>query len=154
MRVFYFVHDEGGQDASDGVDGSEDVDDKLVIVFHVRRVDFQQVIVFSRDVVAFGHLGNVPDDGDEFLRHFPVHLLELHRAEYDEAQVEFVRIQDGDVFPDETAPFQAFEPFENGRGGKVDPGGQFLRGQAGILLEVPQDVEVDGIEYDVVHGTE
>ena len=122
MRVFYFIHDERGKDASDGVDGAEDVDDKLVVVFHVRRVDFQQIIVLSRDIVALRYLGDVPDDGNEFLRHFPVHLLQFDGTEHHESQVQFLRIQDGDVFSDETAALQSLEPFENGRGGQVDPG--------------------------------
>ena len=152
MRVFYFVHHEGGKDAADGVDGAEDVDDELVVVFHVRSVDFQEIIVLAGDVVALGDLRNVLDHGNEGLRRFPAHLLEFDRAEDDEAQVQFLRVQDGDVLLDEAAAFQALEPFEDGRGGKVYAGGELLGGQAGVLLQGAEDVQVGGVEEDVVHG--
>ena len=46
-------------------DGAQHVQQKLLVVFHVRGVDFQQIVVAARDVVALGHFGYVADDGRE-----------------------------------------------------------------------------------------
>ena len=154
MRVFYFVHHEGRQDAADGVDGPEHVEDEFIVVLHVRCVDFEQIVVFAGDIVTLGHLRDILDDGHEFPGDFTVHLLQLHRAEDDESQMELFRVQDGDVLADHAAALQALEPLENGGGGQMDPGGQFLGGEAGVFLHAAQDVEVDGVEQEVIHGKE
>ena len=117
-------------------------------------MDLQEVVVFAGDVVAFGHLGDVADDGDEGAGDFAAHLLQLDGAEDDEAQVQFLRVEHGDVLLDEAAAFQAFEPFEDGGGGEVHAGGQLLGGQAGVFLEAAQDIQVGRVKDEIVHIVE
>ena len=82
------------------------------------------------------------------------HLLQLDGAEDDEAQVQFLRVEDGDVLLDEAAAFEALEAFEDGGGGEVHAGGQFFGGQAGVLLQAAQDVQVGGVKDEFVHIVE
>ena len=117
-------------------------------------MDLEKIVVFSGNIVAFGHLGDVLDDGDEGPGDVAVHLLQLDGAENDEAQVQFLRVQDGDVLANEAAALQPLEAFEDRGGGQVHPGGQFLGRQAGVLLQQAQDVQVGGVEENVVHGGE
>ena len=146
MGVFDFLHDEGGQDAADGVDRTQHVDDEFVVVFHVGRMDLQQVVVLAGNVVALGHLGDFLDDGNEAPGRVAAHLLEFDGAEDDKAEIQFLRIQHGDVLFDEAAALQPFQAFEDGGGGEVDAGGQLLGGQAGVLLQAAQDGQVGGVE--------
>lgn len=40
MGVLDFVHHEGGENGADGADVPKDIDDELVVVLHVGRVNF------------------------------------------------------------------------------------------------------------------
>ncbi len=61
MGVLDLVHHEGRENGADGVDVSQDIDDELIVVLHIGSLDFQEIVVFPGDVVAFRHLGDVPD---------------------------------------------------------------------------------------------
>ena len=92
-------------------------------------MDLQHVIILSGDVVALDHLRDVPDYGNEIVRHLFVHLLEFDRTKDHETHVEFLGIQDGYVFLDITSPLETFQALEYRSRCEVHLGRKFLGGK-------------------------
>ena len=147
VALFYRVHNECGLDGADRVYRAEHVYDEIVVVFHVRRVYPQQVVEFSSDVEAVGHLRDALDDFHEVVCDVPVHLLQLHAAEHGESQIQLVGIQDGDIFLYIPFLFETFHSLEDWGRGKVHFGGQLLGCDAPFLLKDPQDLQIRGIKF-------
>ena len=85
--MFQLVHYESAFERSQVLDGAEHVQHERLVVLHVRRMDFQQVVVLSRNVVALRHLGDVRDGLCKVVGDVAAEALHLHGAEYHEALV-------------------------------------------------------------------
>lgn len=111
--VLYLVHHKRALQRTQAVDGSQHIENELLIVFHVRCMNLEQVVIAARDIVAFRHLRNVADDAREFVGYLLVEPAELHAAEHHEAPVELVSIEHRDVFSDVAVALQPFEAFKD-----------------------------------------
>ena len=150
--MLYLVHGKGAFDGGHAFDAPQGVEQKLLIVLHVVGMDFQQVVEVARDVVAFSHLRHLHDALREVVGNVSVELAELHLAKHYEALVELVGIHHRDVALDEALALQSAPALEHGSGREVDLRGQFLVGQAGIVLECLQDEQVGAVEaFDYGH---
>lgn len=74
------------------------IEHKLLVVFHIGGVDFQQVVEAAADIVAFGHFRYALHNLGEFGGDVAVQLPHLDVAEHHKALVEFGGIEYGDVF--------------------------------------------------------
>ena len=111
---------------------------------------FQQIVVVARDVVALGDLGNSAHDARKFGGDVAVEAPELYAAKDDEAAVELLGVEHGDVFADIAFVVEPLEPFEYGRGREMHTCGELLGRQAGVLLQDAQDLQI-GLVVSV-HG--
>lgn len=133
--MFDFVHDEGAFHGAEAVDGTEFVEQNLLILGDVADVDLEEVVEVARDVVALGDLGDFGDATDEVEGYVVVHPGEFDTAEDYEGAVELSSIEDGDVLLDDALPLQSFQAFEDGRGGQVNGVCQLFGGELGVALE-------------------
>ena len=86
--VFDLFHDESAFQRTEHGQLAQYVENELLIVLHAGRVHFEQVVVVTRDVVAFRHFRNVEDGFAELLGHFLVDGRQLDAAKDDEALVQ------------------------------------------------------------------
>ena len=129
-------------DGAEALDGAEGIDQEVVVVLHVRRIDFQEEIEVAGDVVAFRHLGNVLDAGDKVVGYVLAHASEADAAEDYEAAPQAGRAEDRRVALDAAAGFQAAHALEDGGGREVDLEGKVLYGDASVFLK--------GLQYEDV----
>ena len=100
IRMLDLVHHEGALQGAQALDRPQYIEDELLIILHVGRMDLEQVVVVAGDVVAFRHLGDLLDHIRKRVGNLPVDPLELHITEDDEPLVELLGIQNGYVFLD------------------------------------------------------
>ena len=147
IRMLDLVHHEGALQGAQALDRPQYIEDELLIILHVGRMDLEQVVVVAGDVVAFRHLGDLLDHIRKRVGNLPVDPLELHVAEDDEPLVELLGIQNGYVFLDVALILQPFQPFEHRRGGEADTGCELFDRQSGILLKRPEDLQVGLVQF-------
>lgn len=111
------------------------IEHKLLVVFHIGGVDFQQVVEAAADIVAFGHFRYALHNLGEFGGDVAVQLPHLDVAEHHKALVEFGGVEYGDVFLDIASAFHSFQPFKHRGRRQVDLLREFLDCQAGIALQ-------------------
>ena len=125
---------------------ADDVQQELLVIFHVGSLDAEQIVETSRNVIAFSHFGHLLHHVCEGLGQFAAEPAQFYRTEYRKALVQFLGIEDGGVLLDVSQPFQPLDPLGGGRRGQVDPGCQLLVAQSGIFLQGAQDVFVPFVE--------
>ena len=72
ISVLHFRHHKRTFQRTQAIDGSQYIQNKLLIIFHIRSMDFQQVIVAARYIIALGHFGNILYDSGKLSRNVPV----------------------------------------------------------------------------------
>ena len=144
--MFDFFHDEGALDGGDIVVAADDVQQELLVVAHVGRLDAEQIVKASGDVVALGDLGDAAHQRSEGLCPFDAELAQLDAAENCEASVQLRRVKDCGVLLDVTEAFQTLHALISRSGGQMYLRSQLFIGETGVLLEGTEDVEVLGVE--------
>ncbi len=149
VSYFFFrgVEDEGALDVADGVESSEDVEDEVLVVFHVGGMDFEEVVELAGYVVAFGDLRECVYGRGEVVGYLVVDVFEFDVAEYEEAVVYFLHVEYGDIFFDYAVFFHTLDTFEYGCGGEVDLLREFFGCEMSVALECAEDHVVDFVEF-------
>ena len=146
VLIFHFGHDESAFPRVETFDGAQGVEHEVLVAVHVLSVDFEHVVEAAGDVVAFGDFGDGLYGLDESVHHLAVEFLELSVAIDDEALVELVHVEHGDVFLYEAFAFEPFHALIDGGGGEVDFGCKFFCGEPGVFLQDAHYLHVDVVE--------
>ena len=96
---------------------ADDLEEKLLVVFHVGRLDAQEIVETTRDVVALCHFGHLPHHIGECFGKFGAESSQFHTTEHRETLVEFGCVEDCGVLLDIAQSLQTFHSFECGGGG-------------------------------------
>ena len=107
--MFHLTHHKHALHRAQALYRPQLVDEELIISLHVRGMNLQQVVSGARHIVALRHLGQLLHHLHEVLGNITVHALQLHVAEHDEALVQLLRIQHGNIFLDIAIALQAFQ---------------------------------------------
>lgn len=137
IYMLHLIHHKSAFQRAQAVNGSQDIQDELLVILHVRCMYLQQVIVIARDIVTFRNFRNILYDSGKIIRYIPVQTTELYPAENDKPLVQFLSIKHGNVLFDVTLRLKPFHPLKNGSGRKMHTCRQFFRRQACILLQSP-----------------
>lgn len=144
--MFDFVHHEGALQGTKVVDVAKNVQNELLIVFHVGRMDFQQIVVTARDVVTFGDFRDAAHHTGEIFRYLAPDAAHLHTAKHNETTAKLFCIEHGHIAFDIAPLLQTLDALENGCGREIDHRRQLLGGEAGIFLQGTENFHVNGIQ--------
>ena len=114
--VFDFIHHEGALDGTQALDGAQGVDEKVIVIQHIRRVNLEEVVKISGDVVTFGHFRDVLDPVHKIVGNVFPHSSETHAAKDQETPAQLGGVQDGRIFADVALILQPVQALEDGGG--------------------------------------
>ena len=146
------IHHEGALDGAQTLDRAQHIYAEFVVILHVGRVDFQQIVELPGNIVTFRDFGDVLDALHEVVRDVLAHPAEFHAAEDEESLAQLRGVQDGGIALDDAGGFQPADPVEDRRGGKMDPLCEFLDADAAVFLEDFQELEVGLVQLMRFHG--
>ncbi len=138
--MFYLVHDEETLYGMEIRYLAEDIEDELLVAPHVGGMDFEEIVVAARDVVALGNLRDALDDTREVGSNLAVDLRHLDIAEDDEALVELLCVEDGDIFLDVARLLETFVSLKDRCRREADMRSELLHRQTGVVLQGLQDL--------------
>lgn len=144
--MLYLFHYEGALERAKHRQFAQHVKDEFLIVLHVWRMDFKQIVELARDVVALGNLGDVAHRLGKLLRHLAVYGAQLNATEHNEALVQLLGIENGYVPLYIAFVFEPLDALEHGGKTEVALGGNLLCCQLGILLQRAQNKNVLFVE--------
>ena len=67
--MFDFIHHENAFQRTQMLNGSQYVQHELLVIFHVRCMNLEQIVKAAGDVIALGYFRNSTDDLCELLRY-------------------------------------------------------------------------------------
>ena len=117
-------------------------------MIHVRHHHLELVVsVHPGDQAAFEHFGALADHFLEMLEalgRVPVHA-DQHMG--GQGQAELLTVEQGHLAGDVAVVLKLLDPSRAGRGGQADALGQFLVGNACVVLQFGQDAQVIAVEF-------
>lgn len=72
VNMLHFIHDKHTFNGAEAFNRPQYIEDELLVIFHIRGMDFQQIVEAARYVVAFGHLWDILHDTCKFPGDIPV----------------------------------------------------------------------------------
>lgn len=109
-------------------------------------MDLEQIIVVARYVVTLGYLRNILDHTYKLGGNIAIEPTEFYAAKNDKTPVQLVGVEYRDIFFYIPFAFQTLETLEDGGGGQMHAGRQFLGGKTGVLLQQAENLQVDLVE--------
>ena len=110
-------------------------------------MDFQQVIVTSRNIVALRHFRNILNDTGKLHGYIFIHPAQFDIAEYHKSLIQFIGIQHSNVLLDVSFPLQPFQPLKHRSRRQADLCRQLFSGQPGILLQSTENLQIHFIQF-------
>lgn len=62
VNMLHFIHDKHAFNGAEAFNCPQYIEDELLVIFHIRGMDFQQIVEAARYVVALGHLRDILHD--------------------------------------------------------------------------------------------
>jgi len=121
-------------------------EDEALERLHIRHHDAQQIVRVARHQIALHYFRALGDGLFEALQRFFHLFLQTHLNKHVDAQPERLRIQQRDLLLEQPQLLERAHPVKARRGRQVDRASQLGIGDAGVLLQLAEDADIDAVQ--------